>query len=1033
MSSMDFVERFTDDEEIRQDEELIEAVEELIETAAVSVWSGIVQDFHDLISHVQTWLEYFFPILLTYQQDPTHIGQDMSRLALYLALAVLSFVVLAPASSWRRQRPSPNDKVAGETSSMLAAQRQNNHRNSSHHALRSPFSTDSPLSQSSSHDESETASRLYDAAETDEERFEKLWPTTIAYSKYNRLVLPPVCRRVKASEQHQQQQQQQQRGAALAQTSSTAKHQHQDAEEADDGSEDDNPAMRLQTYLRNFLWLIRSLLSFDYAGASNTILLWLQGIRRYRRTNSSPGMVREGDVDEQQEAETEEHKQKQKDTDDEEPSEEMRSGHTSPTRGSLSSVRSNQVKHPSDDDEHIIDETSQFDEASDHVFQTPQRGKTLVSEEGEEKKDAGSSVDLIELPIPPRPPVERSHSGSTYYDPSNIETHDRMNQPESEQVMSKQQRKFDFRPKRISRSTPRAKNLLTLYQRSTDMVAAKEAATPQEDVKPKGEESDRVDAEGKEFNVSIPAVPSETDLSATSPGPGSQRFFFEAANTRGSLKRMSIEFPVPDKNGYILDDDYLPDDRYTPLLVFVNSRSGPQQGHLLITQLRRLLNPIQVWDLADGGPETILESFCVLTRVRILVCGGDGTVSWIISALEQMNLQRKWPPIALLPLGTGNDLARVHGWGGGYNNESLIGILQQIQESYISMLDRWEVTIEDKKKKDVKNFINYLGVGADAQAALQVHYLRESRPEWFFSRIINKAWYGVFGAENIIKASCVNVREGIKLFADGAEIPLPRDSQGIILLNIDSYAGGVPLWSHGVKVETTNPYDNIFRASEAPRRSRSMSEGLDEEDTDTRPMLRRFNSVDSMEDMPQNTALMTEAERFAYVTACDRPSSCQDGLLDVVSIRGAFHLGQIKVGLSNAQRLCQCREVRIVIKEKAAVQIDGEPWRQRPCTIRICRKKEAAVMLHRSTDDGGVETEMSKLLDWAEERQLIDRQVHSILMKEFSRRIESKIRQRRARTKENIMRTLKKAISSGAVSNMQGAQSLSWGQDGIAF
>ena len=58
------------------------------------------------------------------------------------------------------------------------------------------------------------------------------------------------------------------------------------------------------------------------------------------------------------------------------------------------------------------------------------------------------------------------------------------------------------------------------------------------------------------------------------------------------------------------------------------------------------------------------------------MCGGDGTVSWIISLLEGMGLER-WPPIGILPLGTGNDLARVHGWGGGYNNESLIGVRGQ--------------------------------------------------------------------------------------------------------------------------------------------------------------------------------------------------------------------------------------------------------------------------------------------------------------------------------------------------------------------
>lgn len=45
----------------------------------------------------------------------------------------------------------------------------------------------------------------------------------------------------------------------------------------------------------------------------------------------------------------------------------------------------------------------------------------------------------------------------------------------------------------------------------------------------------------------------------------------------------------------------------------------------------------------------------------------------------------------------------------------------------------------------------------------------------------------------------MNLPYVITLTADGVEIPLPADSQGIILLNIDSYAGGVPLWSLGSK------------------------------------------------------------------------------------------------------------------------------------------------------------------------------------------------------------------------------------------
>jgi hypothetical protein len=173
-----------------------------------------------------------------------------------------------------------------------------------------------------------------------------------------------------------------------------------------------------------------------------------------------------------------------------------------------------------------------------------------------------------------------------------------------------------------------------------------------------------------------------------------------------------------------------------------------------------------------------------------------------------------------------------------------------------------------------------------------------------------------------------------------------------------------------------------------------------------------LDRVDSVEDIA--SMALSDEEKYSRVTACDRPSSCQDGLLDIVSIRGAFHLGQIRVGLSNAQKICQCREATIIIKRKVSVQTDGEPWRQNVCTLRVKRKKDAAIMLHRSADDSnGVETEMAKLLDWAEERQFIDSKIHGTLMKEFSRRIEIKTRQRRIMSsQDNIMFSLKRAMGS---------------------
>jgi len=40
-----------------------------------------------------------------------------------------------------------------------------------------------------------------------------------------------------------------------------------------------------------------------------------------------------------------------------------------------------------------------------------------------------------------------------------------------------------------------------------------------------------------------------------------------------------------------------------PLLIFANPKSGGNRGATLIQYFKRLLNPIQVYDITDGGPE----------------------------------------------------------------------------------------------------------------------------------------------------------------------------------------------------------------------------------------------------------------------------------------------------------------------------------------------------------------------------------------------------------------------------------------------
>ena len=49
-------------------------------------------------------------------------------------------------------------------------------------------------------------------------------------------------------------------------------------------------------------------------------------------------------------------------------------------------------------------------------------------------------------------------------------------------------------------------------------------------------------------------------------------------------------------------------------------------------------------------------------KMRILAAGGDGTVAWILKTVRELALDPE-PHVAVMPLGTGNDLSLSFGWG----------------------------------------------------------------------------------------------------------------------------------------------------------------------------------------------------------------------------------------------------------------------------------------------------------------------------------------------------------------------------------
>eukprot|EP00930_Biecheleria_cincta_P044088 TRINITY_DN30249_c0_g1_i1.p1 TRINITY_DN30249_c0_g1~~TRINITY_DN30249_c0_g1_i1.p1 ORF type:complete len:648 (-),score=68.10 TRINITY_DN30249_c0_g1_i1:59-2002(-) len=276
------------------------------------------------------------------------------------------------------------------------------------------------------------------------------------------------------------------------------------------------------------------------------------------------------------------------------------------------------------------------------------------------------------------------------------------------------------------------------------------------------------------------------------------------------------------------------------IICFANPGSGDQKGKQLLDHLAGLLGnwgkalclPLELEEGMEAAAKMMKEGLEPL----ILVCGGDGTVSWILTELQKRRAQTfpdVLPAVGIVPMGTGNDLARLLGWGAALVDfdDLYEYLLRMIQATPVN-LDQWQLTLRttswlppslrpsnfDGRYEFVGYFTNYFSVGMDAHTTYGVARARDTGIGrcCFRSRCprpCNFVHGGLMcyamNAPNILRCLCCRVRSltpDLEVTLNGIDRVLDRSCRQFTLTNLNSYGAGMSLYSTEA-FEHVSPHD----------------------------------------------------------------------------------------------------------------------------------------------------------------------------------------------------------------------------------
>ena len=218
----------------------------------------------------------------------------------------------------------------------------------------------------------------------------------------------------------------------------------------------------------------------------------------------------------------------------------------------------------------------------------------------------------------------------------------------------------------------------------------------------------------------------------------------------------------------------------------INPVSGGRQGVKIHVQLLRALkkfslSPDQFQIVFTEKGETVSQAQRLAREMEILVAvGGDGTAIETITGAYRSG---SFPRIGLIPIGTGNDLARSVHLYELFKKHGVEGCVRQFLYGPFAPLDLWQVN-----KKELMT--NYLSIGLDAAIAHSFHRQRTTIP--FYSVSCNRVALASIGLSCL--AHRLQGKVDVTCWADAEKKALSLHGHRLVIIsNLPFYGGGTLL------------------------------------------------------------------------------------------------------------------------------------------------------------------------------------------------------------------------------------------------